>query len=273
MLRLIRRGCRNPVLCAAILALAAAGLAGCKTVGSPGQGEAAAGKAPVLRVGVSADYPPIVFKQGTNVVGIEAEFARELGKALDRPVQLVEVEWDRQIDALLAGKIDIIMSGLTITDVRKVRIAFSDPYLTQGLMAMCRARDAAKYDTAEKIQNANVVFGAQRGSTAEIFVQHECRKKISMVTMEPKDAAFFVASKRVDLLIHDGPAVLWVASENEAELAAIPLLLNTELYGWGLRKNDGELLVSVNQAITRWKADGTLDRIVTKWLPVVGPKR
>ena len=272
MMNMSRRW-RNPCLFGVLaVATVAMALAGCKTVGEAG-GSAAAGKAPVLRIGVSPDYPPIVFKQGTNVVGIEAEFARELGKALNRQVRFVELEWDTQIDSLLSGRIDMIMSGMTITDVRKVRIAFSDPYMVQGLMAMCRARDAQKYDTLEKIQNANVVFGAQRGSTAEVYVQHQCLKKISMVAMEPKDAAFFVASKRVDLLIHDGPAVLWMASENEAELAAIPMLLNTELYGWGVRKNDDELLAGVNGALARWKADGTLDRIVKKWLPVVEPKK
>lgn len=268
--RAVQWNWRKPVVFCAAAALAV-GLAGCRTVGAPG-GSADAGEAPVLKIGVTPNYPPIVFKQGANVVGIEPEFARELGRELGRPVRLVEVEWEKQIDALLSGSIDMIMSGMTITDARKVRIAFSNPYLTQGLMAMCRARDAKKYDSLDKIKDANVVFGAERGSTAEVYVQHQCLKKIKMVPVAPRDAAFFVASKRVDLLIHDGPAVMWMASENEAELAAIPLLLNTELYGWGLRKSDDALLAEVNRALAKWMADGTLNRIVGKWLPLAPPK-
>lgn len=269
----ITRYCRIPVVFCAALAAATllAGLAGCKTAGASG-GIEAGGKAPVLKIGVSPNYPPIVFRQAGNIVGIEADLARELGRELNRTIRFVEVEWDKQIDALLSGETDIIMSAMTITDARKVRVAFSNPYLTQGLMAMSRSRDAGKYDTLDKIKNANVVFGAEPGSTAEVFVQHQCLKKFKIVPVAPKDAAFFVASKRVDLLIHDGPAVMWMASENEAELSAIPIMLNTELYGWGLRKGDEELLASVNGALAKWIADGTLNRIVGKWMPIAAPK-
>ena len=105
-------------------------------------GEAASEQgAPPLRVGITPDFPPLVFKQGDQVAGIEVELARMLGEELGRPVKFVEVKWDEQIPALLEGKTDIIMSSMTVTRERQVRIAFAEPFMKSGLVAAVRHED------------------------------------------------------------------------------------------------------------------------------------
>ncbi len=93
---------------------------------------------PVLRVGVCANSPPIIFKQAGDYAGVEAELARGLGDALGMNIQFVDCPWNELIPALLDGKFDIIMSGMTITEQRSVRIAFTSPYLTAGQMCLVR---------------------------------------------------------------------------------------------------------------------------------------
>ncbi|UCF86681.1 MAG: transporter substrate-binding domain-containing protein, partial [Nitrospiraceae bacterium] len=56
-----------------------------------------------LHVGITPDYPPVIFKQGGRVSGIEADLGRRLGESLGRPVQFKELSWGKQIPALLAG--------------------------------------------------------------------------------------------------------------------------------------------------------------------------
>jgi len=56
-------------------------------------------------------------------------------------------DWEDEIEALLNGRIDIIMSGMSITKAREVRIAFTEPYLKSGLLAAFRAEDTKKYTT------------------------------------------------------------------------------------------------------------------------------
>jgi ABC-type amino acid transport substrate-binding protein len=63
-----------------------------------------------LPVGVSPVFPPMVFKQGKDLVGVEVDLARALGETLGRKVTFVELPWEDQIEALIAGRIDIIMS-------------------------------------------------------------------------------------------------------------------------------------------------------------------
>src|SRR5580765_8042281 len=88
--------------------------------------EAAAGP---LRVGITPEYPPLVFRLPDGTNGLEIDFAKALGHELGRPVEFVVLRWDQLPDALTDGKIDIIMSGMSVTKARQIRIRFSEPYL------------------------------------------------------------------------------------------------------------------------------------------------
>ena len=65
----------------------------------------------VLRVGVSANSPPLIFKQRNKLVGLEADLAMELATFLGKSLRFVELKWDDLIPALLENRIDIVMSG------------------------------------------------------------------------------------------------------------------------------------------------------------------
>jgi ABC-type amino acid transport substrate-binding protein len=104
-----------------------------------------------LRVGVTPDYPPIISKRGKDIIGVEADLARRLALELNRPVQFIELRWEKQIPALLAGETDIIMSGMSVTKARKVRIDFSDHYLKSGLLNMMLIEDAFRYNSLSDI--------------------------------------------------------------------------------------------------------------------------
>ena len=236
-------------------------LSACQTTGtSSGQ------KKTDLMVGVCPDYPPLMFRQNDKILGAEVDLAAELGKALGRTVRFLEIRWEDQIDALLQGRTDIIMSGMTITDARKVRIAFSDPYLQLGIMPLVRAREAKKYSSAESIFNGDARIGVKKGSTADVFANRNCRSS-SITYVLPTDAYFFLVNRRIDVYLHDGPGVIWIAAEHEADLQAIRKPLTKDEIAWGLRKDDAELLLSVNRVLAKWKSDGTLQKILDKWLP------
>jgi ABC-type amino acid transport substrate-binding protein len=219
-----------------------------------------------LVIGATPDYPPLMFMQNGRILGIEVDLAAELGKALGRPVRFLGVSWEDQIDTLLRGQTDIIMSGMTITDARKVRIAFSDPYLQLGIMPLVRTRDAQKYASVESILNSDARIGVKKESTADIFVNRNCRSS-SITYVQPTEAYVFLVNRRIDVFLHDGPGVIWLAAEHEADLVAIRKPLTSDEIAWGLRKSDPELLASVNRILAGWKKDGTLQRILDKWLP------
>jgi polar amino acid transport system substrate-binding protein len=230
--------------------------------------EAQGTKSEPLLVGVTPNYPPIIFKQGDNVVGVEADLARLLGKELKRPINFVELRWEQQIPALLEGKIDIIMSGMSVTTARKVRINFSNHYLKSGLVAAFRIEDAKKYDSFESMTNSYSTVGVVQGTTGDAFVNRNFTKAIKISHLSKADSgAYELKRRRLDLFVHDAPSIMWIVSENEADITALWKPLNEEYFAWGIGKDKGDLLFSVNNTLNKWKEDGTLDKVLIRWLP------
>jgi ABC-type amino acid transport substrate-binding protein len=220
-----------------------------------------------LRVGVTSTYPPIIFKQGAEFAGVEADLARLLGTRLGRPVHFVEVLWDQQIDTLMAGRTDIIMSGMSVTEARAVRIVFSEPYLEGGLMAAVRSEDARRFVSREDLLQTDGVVGAIQGTTGDVFVQRNFPNARRVTLSLASDGALALRRRTIDMFVHDGPSIAWLVSANEADLAGIFLPLNRENLAWGIRRDDPALLARVNDALGAWKRDGTLNEVLVRWLP------
>ncbi len=130
---------------------------------------------PPLRVGVTTNSPPVIFEKDGEIMGLEADLARQLAAYLGRPLEFVKVEWTRQIPALNSGETDIIMSDMTITPERGLRVAFSDSYFKSGLMAMVRRNDFEKFrNFLENDPEDRDYFsiGVVKGTTGEQFVRN-----------------------------------------------------------------------------------------------------
>jgi len=246
-----------------LLILMALALFGCATTQPPTGGDRNA-----LYVGVTPDYPPIIFKQGEQISGVEADLALRLGESLGRPVRFVEVRWDQQIPALIDGKTDIIMSGMTITDARKARVNFTDPYIKSGLVTMMRAEEGDRFNSLQDIQQSWTTVGVVAGTTGEAFVRKNFLNALQVIAF-PKaaDAVYLLKNMRIDLMVHDAPSLVWLVSQNEGILKGFWQPLNVEFLGWGIRSDNQQLLTQVNTLLRKWKADGTLREIILKWLP------
>lgn len=221
---------------------------------------------PALRVGVSPAAPPLAFKQGGHLTGVEVDLATQLAAGLGRTPRFVELPWDDLIPALLNDRIDIIMSGMTVTPLRGFRIAFSEPYLKSGLMAMMRRSDTARYDSVAKVLDTSATVGVTGGTTSEKFVRGKIPGAVVSVYPTAADAVGELRQNRIDLLVSGMPIVGWFVSENEAELAALRTPLADESLAWGFRPTDDALLAAANGQLAHWKEDGTLSRILRRWL-------
>jgi len=248
-----------------VVLLAATTLAACNA----GQHAPAPERARVapLRVAVPYDSPPYGFRRDGKLVGLEIEFATELAASLGRPLDLLPVSWTDVIPTLLAGQTDLAMAGLTITPAREVRIAFSDPYLRSGLLALMRRDDAARYPTPQSVLNSGDAIGVVSGTTGERFVREHTRIASPLVYPSAAGAITELGQRRVALVVHDAPVVIWFVSGDEANLAALLKPLDEEQYGWGIRRGDDDLRTAVNATLARWRTDGTREHILDHWVP------
>jgi polar amino acid transport system substrate-binding protein len=221
-----------------------------------------------LRVGVSPDFPPMIFQQNGAMTGIEADLARQLGKELQRPVRFVKLNWEELIPALLDGTTDIIMSGMSVTKAREIRVAFAEPYLKSGLVAAMRAEDAKNYSSKESILNGFVTVAAVKDTTGDTFVKRNFPNAVrKMFVPNAQDGVYELKRRAIDIFVHDAPAIIWLVSENEADIAGLWEPFNEEYLAWGVKKDDKNLLTDVNTVLQRWKKDGTLIGVLRKWLP------
>src|SRR5262249_51386423 len=132
-------------------------------------------QAPELRVGVTLDSPPFVMQQGMQMVGLEIDFAMKLSATLRRPLRVMALTWAELIPALLDGRIDIIMRGMTTPRLRSLRVAFSDPYMDSGLSALVRSNLGEAYKTPADVMRSSLRLGVTRGTTAETYVRENYR--------------------------------------------------------------------------------------------------
>ena len=222
----------------------------------------------MLRVGVTPNAPPLIFKQGNGIVGLEADLARELAKYLDKSPRFVELEWEDQIPALLGNRIDIIMSGMSITRLREVRVAFSIPYFKSGQMALIRREDAARFSTGFFALSTSSAIGVIKDTTGDYFVETNYSSIKKKIFPTPRAAAKAVIDKKIDMFIYDAPMNLYLASENETKgLTVLFTLLTEEYLAWGIRKDDRDLLKSANDFLRTFNEEGKLNQVIHHWIP------
>lgn len=244
-------------------------LSGCATVSKE---EIVAPDKSLLRIGVSSNAPPLISRKGDSRVGLEADLAKELGAYLAKEIRFIEIPWNDQIDALLDNRTDIIMSGMSITRLREVRIAFSKPYFRTGQMALINIRHKriAPYGFYGIMGVAITLrFGVVNGTTGENFVRENFARAKKIESFKTsREATAALLNGGIDILIHDAPMILMLAAENENNnLTVVPSLLSEEYLAWGLRKSDPALLEDVNRFIDQISKSGRLDELVQRWIP------
>jgi polar amino acid transport system substrate-binding protein len=225
----------------------------------------------ILRVGVSPRSQPMVFKQNGQIMGIEADFAHKLGEAMNREVVFIETAWDKLIEDLEQNKIDIIMSNMSITAPRSIRINFATPYMKSGLTALFR-RDSANAAglMGNVIMNQNKRVGFVRNTTGQFFTKQQFIRAELVEFSSSAAAVTAMKNGKLEMFVSDAPVVWWLAAVNESDLLAFPELLNVEPLAWGIGKHNMALLEEVNVLISQWDKDGTSRKIMRNWIPHSG---
>jgi ABC-type amino acid transport substrate-binding protein len=227
---------------------------------------------PPIRIGVTDDSPPFSFRQAGRLAGIEIDLASYLGQELGRPIRALAMPWEELIPALIDKEIDIIMAGMTITRLRQLRVAFSEPYLRSGLGVLVRRSEAEKVRTpAEALRKAGKI-GVTKGTTAEKVVRERVSDAQVFTFVSNANAVAELEQRRLDAFVSDAPTVAWYASTDEGALLPLlrPLLTKDEI-GWGFRPGDDELRLKADAALARMKRDRTLSGVLRRWLPAWEP--
>lgn len=220
-----------------------------------------------LRIGVVQDFPPLIFRQKQRWKGVEAELGRALAARLNKSAVFVAFPPEQLTQALLDGKVDILMAGLTLTEERRVQMDFSSPYLVVGQGALVRPTEQYRYSTKIKIRSTSNRVGVIEGSEADQLVSRYFMQAMRIAISNREDAVTALQTKKIDLWIGEAPLLWWTAQHETPPLAMAPVLFAKEELGWAFRRGSVTLREAANEALKDWQKDGTLKMVLGRWLP------
>lgn len=212
--------------------------------------------ADTVRLGTEGAYPPYNFiNDAGQVDGFERELGDELCKRASLTCEWVTNEWDSIIPNLVSGNYDAIIAGMSITDERKEKIDFTQPYTLPD--------PSAYVALSADVDLTNAVIAAQANTIQASFVAAAGAQLVEFATADEALAA--VVNGEADAVLADKASLVDQVTSNDQ----LVFLEKEELIGggigMGLRKSDAELRGKFDAAIQSMKDDGTLNALITKW--------
>lgn len=228
-----------------------------------------AGDAKTLLVGLSAEYRPLAYKEDGKLTGIEPATAKELGKLLNKTITFKEYPWAELIPALESGAIDVIMSGMSVTKERSHRVSFTQSYLDIGQMAIIRKSDIARLSQSRAMFKQGMRIGVEPETTGESYVKEYAGEAELKPYQNPAQGFKALQNQEIDFFVHDAPTSWNMAQGSEwPDLMALYTPLTKESLAWAVSRNNSALLDSLNEALLKLEAAGTLKQIQYHWIPV-----
>ncbi len=213
-----------------------------------------------LVLGTAASMPPfnMTTKEG-DIIGLEIEMARHLAAALDVRLDVRPMPFDELIPALEAGRLDMVMSGMTITAERNTRVAFVGPYFISGKAFLTKQATLAESEPAD-IDSPATSLTALRGSTSEMFVKGAIPKATYVPAKDYDEAVAMVIDDKVDALVADYPVcVVSLMRYPDAGLVSIITPFTWEPIGIALPDSDPQFVNLVHNYLMTLKENGELD--------------
>ena len=220
-----------------------------------------------LLVGTAADMPPLnmTLKDG-KIVGMEIDLARMLADSLGVKLTLKPIVFNDLIPALEAGQIDLVMSGMTVTPARNVKVAFVGPYFASGKSILTKEATAPSLQNSEQMNKPDVVLAALKGSTSQLFVERVAPNAKLVLTDDYDQAVAMVLDGRANAMVADFPICqVSVFRYPDSELATLKKPLSYEPLGIALPANDFLLLNWLQNSLNMIEKTGQMQVLVAKW--------
>ena len=217
-------------------------------------------------------YPPLQFVDPATgqAIGWEYDAMADIAKRLNFKVTYANSSWDAMIPAVHEGQYDIGMTGITIRPDRAEQVDFSDPYMRSETFMLVRADETRFSDEASFIAGPDdLLIGAQAGTTPfyvavyDLLDGNEANPRVKLFETFGASVQALRAGD-VDLVLTDSTGGKGYVDANPGVFKMTGEAMGTEDFGFIFPKGS-DLVAPVNAAIAEMKADGTIDKLNTKW--------
>ncbi|MEC1008887.1 transporter substrate-binding domain-containing protein [Bacillus altitudinis] len=236
-------------------------MAACGSKSDSGSGE---GKG-TYKIGIDVTYPPFEFEKGGKTVGIDVDLINAIAKDQDFKVKLEAMDFSGIIPAMQAGQLDVGMGGMSITDERKKKVDFSDPYFDAGLTVVVKKDSSIK--SIDDLKGKKLAV--KNGTTGAKFASDNADKYGYEVVQFNDSPSMFqeVSNGNADALIEDYPVITYAIAQQDLKLKTVGDRLNGDQYGISVMKGKNQdLLKKINKGLENLKKNGEYDKIIEKYL-------
>ncbi len=222
-----------------------------------------------LRVGFESGYMPFEMTNTKgDFVGFDIDMAKEMAKAMGVKFVPVNTAWDGIIPALLTDKFDIIMSGMTVTQSRNLKVNFADPYIIVGQTIIINPKHKDTVTSYKDLNDPSFVVTSKLGTTGEEAVKRMIPKATYKSFETEQEAALEVMNDKADAFVYDLPYCVVFMAQRGAEggLVLLDEPFTYEPLAWAINRGDPDFLNWLNNFLRQMKNDGRYDRIYNKWI-------
>ncbi|MPQ42596.1 ABC transporter substrate-binding protein [Clostridium tarantellae] len=220
-----------------------------------------------LVVGLSADYAPYEFHKiidgKDEIVGFDVEIAKEIAKDLGVQLEIKDMDFNTLVGSLPAGKIDLIISGMSPTPERAEAVDFSDIYYTATHGILVKAENKDKYKTLDDFAGKKI--GAQMGSIQADLAKNEIKNVDLKLLSDVNNLIMELKSGKIDGLAVELPVAEMAMKGNTDLILSTPQLEDNEGgSAVAIKKGSKGLVKQVNETIKRLQDSGKIDEFVVK---------
>ena len=215
----------------------------------------------VLTMGTNATFPPYEYKDGDDVVGIDAEIAQAMADKLGLQLEIVDMDFDSLVASVQSGKIDMSLAGMTVTEERKQNVDFTDSYAT-GVQVIIVKEDS---DIASADDLEGKLIGVQQGTTGHLYCADDFGEDNVIPYANGATAVQALLQGKVDCVVIDQEPAKAFVEANEG-LKILETAYTTEDYAAAVSKDNPALTAALNSALQELKDDGTIQGILDKYI-------
>jgi polar amino acid transport system substrate-binding protein len=219
-----------------------------------------------IRIGMTGTQPPFTMKaKNGELIGYEVDLATALAKNMGVKLKLVELPFSDLLGALKAGKIDAIMSGMTMTPERNLEVLFAGPYILSGKSILTKSKLINEFSAAANAEKEYKVV-TLKGSTSVEFVKNYMPKQELILVDNYNAGVEMVLNDKADAMVADKPICVVTIMKNQGkDLVTSEKPLTIEPIGMALPSDDPQFLNLVENYISSLELSGTLPLLEKSW--------
>ncbi len=219
-----------------------------------------------LIIATEPTFRPFEWKnESDELVGFDIDLARMIGKELGVEVEFLSAAFTSLIPALVGGKADLIMSGMTATTERALTVSYTDPYFHTITCLLVSTSRAADVRSIADLNKAGRVIAVKEGTTGHFAAKRHCPNAKIVTTELENDAANEVAQGKADAFLYDLWSIRQHNKNHPDTTRVITTPVSREPYAIACRKGDPESIAWLNLVLRTMRLDGRLQELYEKY--------